>query len=162
MALAKLNSYEYVRCEVREADLFEEAVELIKHNEGWHSKKHHPYIGYGHRLLRDDPYDHRITKKQAEHLLKKDLLKKCAAFRSYGRDSLILGVLAYNVGEYAILGHGKKPKSKLLKKLESGDRNVYADYVSFCLYKGKKTPSIYKRRVEEFNLLFNKTKLKTK
>ena len=30
---------------------FERAVACIKHNEGLHGPKNHPYVGYGHRLL---------------------------------------------------------------------------------------------------------------
>ena len=33
------------------AELFDKAVALIKEFEGWHSAKHYPYIGYGHKLL---------------------------------------------------------------------------------------------------------------
>ena len=29
--------------------LFERAVRCTKYFEGWHSEKHHPYVGYGHR-----------------------------------------------------------------------------------------------------------------
>ena len=28
---------------------FERAVRCTKYFEGWHSEKHHPYVGYGHR-----------------------------------------------------------------------------------------------------------------
>lgn len=28
---------------------FEWAVRCTKYFEGWHSEKHHPYVGYGHR-----------------------------------------------------------------------------------------------------------------
>jgi len=39
-------------------------------------------------------------------------------------------------------------------KLESGDRNIYKEYVSFRCYKGKVVPSIERRRKVEFMLLF--------
>ncbi len=48
----------------------------------------------------------------------------------------------------------KRSKSSLLKKLESGDRNIYKEYVSFRCYKGKVVPSIERRRKVEFMLLF--------
>ena len=48
------------------------------------------------------------------------------------------------------------PKSRLLKKLESGDRDIYKEYVSFRCYKGKVVPSIERRRKVEYMLLFEK------
>ena len=30
---------------------FERAVRCTKFFEGWHSEKHYPYVGYGHKLL---------------------------------------------------------------------------------------------------------------
>lgn len=156
-----LNNYQ-TEIKFQEADLFDEAVELIKNHEGWHSAKHYPYVGYGHRLTGEDSFNHNISKKQADSILRSDLRKKCAVFREFGKDSLILGVLAYNVGEYSILGIGKKPKSRLLRKLESGNRNVYSEYISFRMYKGKVIKSIENRRIAEFKTLFDKTKLKTR
>ena len=34
--------------------LFERAVRCTKYFEGWHSEKHHPYVGYGHRFSRGE------------------------------------------------------------------------------------------------------------
>ena len=140
--------------------LFDEAVECIKQSEGWHDERHHPYVGYGHRILPDErgKLTFRITRQKADSLLREDLKKKCAMFRKYGKDSLLLGVLAYNVGEYTLLGHKGKPKSKLIIKLDSGDRDIREEYVSFRKYRGRVVPSIQKRREREFDLLFNKTK----
>ncbi len=78
----------------------------------------------------------------------------CRMFSYLGRDSLIVAVLSYNVGAYRLKGYGKMPKSKLLKKLEAGDRNIYKEYVSFRCYKGKVVPSIERRRKVEYMLLF--------
>ena len=141
-----------------ETDLFDEAVECIKRYEGWHTSRNYPYVGYGHKLLSGEKFNHEITKQFADSILRQDLKKKCAAFKKFGRDSLLLGVLAYNVGEYTLLGHKQKPKSKLIRKLEAGNRTIYQEYISYCKYKGKIIPSIKKRRKEEFQLLFNKTK----
>mgnify|MGYP003194355711 FL=1 len=76
-------------------------------------------------------------------------------FRKFGRDSLLLATLAYNVGPYRLLGSGKIPKSKLIRKLEAGDRDIYKEYISYCHYKGRKIRSIERRRKMEFLLLFN-------
>ena len=114
---------------------FERAVRCTKYFEGWHSEKHHPYVGW-------------------DALLRKDLRKFCAMFRKFGRDSLLLATLAYNVGPYRLLGSGKIPKSTLIRKLEAGDRNIYREYIAFCNYKGKRHAMLLKRRKAEFALLY--------
>jgi lysozyme len=78
-------------------------------------------------------------------------------FRCYGKDSLLLAALAYNVGTYRILGRkGKYSKSKLLKKIEAGIRDFKKDYIDFCHWKGKKVASIERRRYAEFELLYER------
>ena len=125
---------------------FERAVRCTKYFEGWHSEKHHPYVGYGHKLLPGE--------RQEDALLRKDLRKFCAMFRQFGKDSLLLATLAYNVGPYRLLGSGKIPKSKLIRKLEAGDRSIYREYIAFCNYKGKRHAMLLKRRKAEFALLY--------
>ena len=80
--------------------------------------------------------------------------KFCAMFRQFGKDSLLLATLAYNVGPYRLLGSKTIPKSTLIKKLEAGDRNIYREYVAFCNYKGKRHAMLLKRRKAEFALLY--------
>jgi len=143
-----------LQSEEQNTDRFELAVDCIKKFEGWHSAKHHPYVGYGHRLVPGEHYTANITEAFADSLLRKDLLQKCKIFRHSGKDSLLLGVLAYNVGEYKILGSSKYPKSRLIQKLERGRRNIYNEYISFCKYKGKTLPSLEKRWKYEYELLF--------
>ncbi|MDL2320199.1 glycoside hydrolase [Alistipes sp. OttesenSCG-928-B03] len=142
-----------------ETALFEEAVECIKQFEGWHGPGHYPYVGYGHKLLPGETFGSDISRQTGDSLLRADLLQKCAVFRRFGKDSLLLGVLAYNVGEYRLLGIGRKPKSELIRKLENGDRNILQEYVSFRMYNGKVVPSIERRRRTEHELLFDKTHL---
>lgn len=134
---------------------FEVAVACIKRYEGMHDSRHHPYVGYGHLLLPGESFPV-MTERIADSLLRADLRKKCAVFRRFGADSLLLGVLAYNVGEYRLLGYGDRPKSRLIRKLEAGDRNIHAEYTAYGHYKGKSIPSIRKRREEEFKILFIK------
>ena len=99
--------------------LFERAVRCTKYFEGWHSEKHHPYVGWGHRILPGERYSARtMTKRQADALLRKDLRKFVAMFRKFGVDSTLLGTLAYNVGPAKLLGSKTIPKSTLIKKLE--------------------------------------------
>ena len=135
---------------------FERAVCCIKYYEGMHRKKDYPYVGYGHKLLPGEHYSSDMSLAEAELLLRKDLKMFCAMFGTYGKDSLLLATLAYNVGPYRILGSKKKyPKSTLLKKIEAGIRDFKADYVQFCHWKGKKVPSIERRRYAELLLLYN-------
>ena len=79
--------------------------------------------------------------KRADALLRKDLRKFCAMFRQFGRDSVLLGTLAFNVGPAKLLENKRYPKSTLIKKLEAGDRNIYREYIAFCHYKGNDAPS---------------------
>ncbi|WP_288612564.1 glycoside hydrolase [uncultured Bacteroides sp.] len=134
---------------------FEAAVACIKRYEGMHDRRHHPYVGYGHKLLDGESFPV-MTETLADSLLRSDLKRKCAVFRRFGADSLLLGVLAYNVGEFALLGHGTRPKSRLIRKLEDGDRDIHTEYVAYCHYKGKAVASIRQRREEEFKLLYIK------
>ena len=120
---------------------FERAVLIIKH----------------HVVQPGEPYKKgvRLTEQQADALLRKDLRKFCALYRSYGADSLLLACLSYNCGPASILGGNGYKKSRLLRKLEAGDRNIMADYLSFCHYKGKHHPGIWRRRWIEYHLLYS-------
>ena len=132
---------------------FEMAVACIKHFEGWHNMK--TYVGYGHQVQKGERYSARtLTKGQGDLLLRLDLMRNLYLFRSYGKDALLLSVLAYNVGPYAILGTSKRPKSRLLRKIERGDRNIYNDYIAFCRWHGRQVPSIKFRRQVEYDLFF--------
>lgn len=133
---------------------FERAVVCIKYFEGWHEPKDAPYVGYGHRLLPSEQLTANLTLRQADSLLREDLTKRLKIFRSYGKDALLLAVLSYNVGSGRLLGYGKYPKSRLLRKIESGDRNFYREYISFCRYKGKILRGLVKRRKMEFVLFY--------
>ncbi|MGR5577154.1 glycoside hydrolase family protein [Bacteroides thetaiotaomicron] len=133
---------------------FDKAVACIKFYEGLHTKKDYPYIGYGHCIQPGEKLNWSLTKKQADALLRSDLKKLCAIFRGYGVDSLLLATLSYNVGCGRILGNGKYPKSKLLRKIEAGDRKFHKEYLEFCKYKGKRIASIQRRRYTELRLLY--------
>jgi lysozyme len=139
---------------IRRLSPFERAVAIIKRFEGWHSARHYPYIGFGHRLREGEKLTADITEAQADSLLRADLAGMCALFRHLGKDSLLLGCLAYQVGPYRLLGHGRMPKSTLIRKLESGDRNIYREFTAYRCYNGKPVASIQRRREMEFEMLF--------
>ncbi len=89
---------------IMELPLFERAVLIIKKFETLHQLKHRPYYGYGHRILPGERFpQHRpLTESEADALLRKDLKKFCAMYSQYGKDSVLLGALAYNIGSGAV------------------------------------------------------------
>lgn len=136
---------------------FERAVLIIKHYETLHRPEHWPTIGYGHVVQPGEPYRKgvQLTESQADNLLRKDLRKFCALFSRYGADSLLLACVSYNCGPYRILGNGRDiPKSRLLRKLESGNREIFTEYISYCKWQGHKIESIRRRRIIEYLLLY--------
>ena len=133
---------------------FERAVRCVKFFEGWHGRGRYPYVAYGHRLLKGERFMASMTERQADSLLRVDLLSRYALFRRFGKDALLLTVLSYNVGTGTLLGGRNRPKSRLIRKLERGDRNILPEYLSFCRYKGKVLPGLLKRRRVEFALFY--------
>ena len=139
---------------VRLADLppFKRAVVVVKYFEGMHGWKNYPYVGYGHQLQAGERFTADMTERQADSLLRADLLSRYALFRRFGKDALLLTVLSYNVGTGTLLGCRNRPKSRLIRKLEQGDRNILPEYLSFCRYKGRMLSGLLKRRRVEFAL----------
>ncbi len=129
---------------------FEEAVEIIKKYETLHKPKHWPLVGYGHKVLPGEKFNRTraLSEAEADALLRKDLLKNCAVFREFGADSLLLGVLAYNIGSGATL------RSSVVRKLRAGDRDIETAYIAHSRYRGKVHNQIKQRRMEEFETLF--------
>ena len=75
---------------------FELAVSLIKKFEGLHERDNFPYYGFGHRLLPGENLSYDMTEAEAEALLRRDLMKRYALFRSYGKDALLLSEISDN------------------------------------------------------------------
>lgn len=71
-------------------------------------------------------------------------------YSEYGKDSVLLGALAYNIWPGAV------NKSTVIKKLKSGDRNIFKSYTSHCHYKGRFHKQIHQRRCVEYMALFVK------
>ena len=141
---------------VRLADLppIERVVVVVKYFEGLHGKDCHPYVGYGHQLQPGEHFSPNMSERQADSLLRAELWKCFEHFKGYGKDALLLAVLSYNVGVGRLLGYGNHPKSRLIRKIESGDRSFYREFVSFCRYKGKVLNGLVKRRKVEFALFY--------
>ena len=138
------------RINIMDLPPFERAVIIIKKFETLHKPKHWPYVGYGHQVQPGEPYRRgvQLTEKQADALLRKDLRKFVSLYKSYGKDALLLGVLAYNCGP------GTVNKSTVLKKLKSGNRDIFKSYTAHCRYKGKFHKQLYQRRLTEIFTLY--------
>ena len=119
-----------------------------------HRWKDYPYIGYGHQLQPNEHFTADMTERQADFLLRADLWKCFEHFKDYGKDALLLTLLAYNVGVRCLLGCSKHPKSRLLRKIEAGNIIFYWEYVSFSRYEGKVLSGLVNRKKVEFALLF--------
>lgn len=128
---------------------FEKAVAIIKKYEGMH-KNHPTLIGYGHQVIAGDKYKRRanLTLAQADELLRDDLSKLCARYRSFGKDSLLLAALAYNCGI------GTVAKSSVYRNLQAGNRNIQAAYLAHSKSRGKTLSQLKRRRQEELDSLF--------
>lgn len=142
--------------EKEEISDFEKAVQIIKKYETLHQPRHWPLVGYGHKVLPGEKFSRKraMSESEADALLRKDLLKNCAVFRSFGKDSLLLGVLAYNIGSGAAL------RSSVAQKLKAGNRDIYENYIAHSRYRGKVHKQIKNRRIEEFEALFIKEDIK--
>jgi len=135
---------------IMELPLIERAVLIIKKYETLHRPRHWPAIGYGHMVQPGEPYRRgiQLNERQADALLRKDLYKFVSLYKAYGKDALLLGVLAYNCGP------GVVNKSTVLKKLKSGNRNIFKAYTAHCRYKGKFHKQLHQRRLIEIAVLY--------
>lgn len=136
---------------IMELPLFERAIVIIKKFETLHRPCHWPAIGYGHMVQPGEPYRRgiQLTERQADILLRNDLMKFISLYKHMGeRDAILLGTLAYNIGPGAV------NKSTVYKKLKRGDRNIYKEYTAHCHYKGKWHRQLHLRRVWEYTTLF--------
>lgn len=139
---------------IMELPPYERAVLIIKHHETLHdSRRHWPYLGYGHRKLPGEKYfrGYKMSEREADALLRKDLNKFIGIFNDLKpMDALLLGVLSYNIGPGAV------KKSSVYRKLKAGDRNIFKAYTAHCRYKGKFHKQLHQRRIMEFMVLFQK------
>ena len=137
---------------IMELPPYERAVLIIKHHETLHdSRRHWPYLGYGHRKLPGEKYfrGYKMSEWEADMLLRKDLNKFIGIFNDLRpMDALLMGVLSYNIGPGAV------KKSSVYRKLKAGDRNIYKAYTAHCKYKGRFHKGLYKRRCQELAALF--------
>lgn len=155
LALCGINANALGWSALMELPPFERAVLIIKYYESLHRPEHWPTIGFGHVVQPGEHFKRgvQLSEREAEALLRKDLRKFCAMYRSFGSDSLLLACVSYNCGPAKIIGGQGYSKSRLIRKLETGNRNILADYLSFCHYNGHPHSGIRRRRWVEYQLL---------
>lgn len=135
--------------------LFDRLVASTKYFEGWHTQRTTPgHVGYGHKIQRGEYFPNALTRRQADSLLRSDLMQHYHLYARYGKDAYLLAALSYQIGPAKLLGNDKYPKSTLLTRLERGDRDILPLYLSYCKWNGKSISSIRKRRWVEYHLLF--------
>lgn len=116
----------------------EDAVFFLVLAEVWHDPIKTAYTGWGHRYDYDSV---RVsTPFEADSLAASDLRALCARFRDFQGDSLLLALLAYNVGVKAI------KTSSLMDSL------TFDAYTSFCYIKGERSERQFHRRRAEWML----------
>ena len=152
VALAATSPAFAAKKSIMELPPYERAVLIIKHHETLHdSRRHWPYLGYGHRKLPGEKYfrGYKMSEREADMLLRKDLNKFIGIFNDLRpMDALLMGVLSYNIGPGAV------KKSTVYRKLKAGDRNIFKAYTAHCKYKGRFHKGLYKRRCQELAALF--------
>lgn len=152
VALAATSPAFAAKKSIMELPPYERAVLIIKHHETLHdSRRHWPYLGYGHRKLPGEKYfrGYRMSEREADMLLRKDLNKFIGIFNDLQpMDALLMGVLSYNIGPGAV------KKSSVYRKLKAGDRNIFKAYTAHCKYKGRFHKGLYTRRCQELAALF--------
>lgn len=134
-----------------ELPLFERLVIIVKYYETLHNgNSTWPYVGYGHMKLTGEKYykGYKMSEREADALLRKDLHKFCALYEKFGKDKYLLGALAYNCGPGAV------NKSSVLRLLKSNNRNIFKAYTAHCKYKGKWHRQLNERRRMEYFFLF--------
>lgn len=151
LTLAAATPTAHAKRSIMELTLFERAVLIIKKYETLHRPCHWPTIGFGHVVQPGEPYRRgvQLSERQADALLRKDLMKFVSLYKHMGMpNAILLGTLAYNIGPGAV------NRSTVYKKLKRGDRNIYKEYTAHCHYKGKWHRQLHQRRMTEYHLLF--------
>ncbi len=139
---------------------YEEAVKFIKDHEGFAGGKAYydaagiKTIGYGHVIKPGEKFPERITKKQADILLRKDFDK---AVKSAGRETNVKGYKKIVVAHFIYAkGIGNFLKSNFRKKVLAG-KPVDDELKKWCYYRNKdgkpvRSEYIYKIRLWEIEM----------
>jgi len=136
-------------------------IGLIKKFEGFSTVKYREpnggySIGYGH-FIRVGENLEKITEKEAEAVLKKDLLSAEKAVERNVRVPLNQGQYDALVSFTYNLGEGNLQKSGLLKKINSKDyRGASMEFIKWSYSGGKKSKGLEARRKKEAEIFKGK------
>ncbi|MBR6279224.1 MAG: lysozyme [Bacteroidales bacterium] len=148
--------------------MYEETISFIKKHEGFASGK--PYycvagyltIGYGHVIKENENFGEKISKKQADKLLRKDFNKCLALAQKHTKNLSENKLLAVAHFIYA-KGIGSYLKSNLKKKIDMNENPEY-EFLKWCNYhtpKGNLVKSKYCLKIREWEVkMFNSDTLK--
>lgn len=121
-------------------------VNKIISYEGWNNDA--IYIGYGHMRQQGENFDN-FTISNGRELILKDLKANCKVFTNYNKDSLALGLLAYNIGAYST---GMKTIVNAINSNVS--RNTLDSlWLELCYIGNTKYPNLLDRRKWELQFL---------
>jgi len=145
--LPEYSTVRWTKPEFTPAPTLQQAVSFLALAEGWHDPQKTGCTGWGHRVCYEDV---RVaTPAEADSLAAADLRALCARFRGFQGDSLLLALLAYNVGVKAV------KTSSLVDSLS------FEAYTSFCYIQGGRSERQYQRRRAEW-MLFKTSQKKIK
>ena len=88
-----------VPCHSQQPDrvLFERLVTSTKYFEGWHTQSKTPgHVGYGHKIQQGEHFRNSLTRRQADSLLRSDLIQHYRLYSRYGKDALLLSEISDN------------------------------------------------------------------
>lgn len=91
-----------VPCHSQQPDrvLFERLVTSTKYFEGWHTQSKTPgHVGYGHKIQQGEHFRNSLTRRQADSLLRSDLIQHYRLYSRYGKDALLLSEISDNKRE---------------------------------------------------------------
>jgi lysozyme len=143
--------------------LYEKTISFIKKHEGfaggrpYYCAAGHLTIGYGHVIKAGENFGGKITKKQADRLLRKDF-NKCLKLAEKHTENLSYNqLLAVSHFIYAN-GIGRYLRSTLKTKIDSGE-SPDEEFLKWCNYhtkEGKLTKSRYCLNIRQWEVnMFN-------
>ena len=91
-----------VPCHSQQPDrvLFERLVTSTKYFEGWHTQSKTPgHVGYGHKIQQGEHFRNSLTRRQADSLLRSDLIQHYRLYSRYGKDAYLLSEISDNKRE---------------------------------------------------------------
>lgn len=134
--------------------LSQNGIALVKQFEGYAATQYvdaagKPTIGYGHLISKGESLE-KLTEKEAEHLLKKDLQRAEQAVRKHVKVPLTQNQYDALVSFTYNLGEGNLKNSTLLRKLHMNDYQGAAQEFERWVYAGgKKLTGLEQRRTQE-------------